>query len=241
MKGQKAGDEKESTKEHLLKEAESLWLSMKTKDATVILNKLNLEYPNDYEVLCAMSHAHVLLGQAGADDIKETEFREAERYATKAISINPNRSLGYLRRASASGLLAQRIGIFEVSPAVNRTAEDLRKAITLNTDGNKVIAMAHFILAKTHHGLSKVAGILRFPIGLGWGNIDDALKHFQYAIDLDQNYVLAKFEYAKAMYEYGKVEAAKDMLKSIQKIRSPDLRDEKYKIEAKRFLEQISN
>ncbi len=166
-------------------------------------------------------------------------YKKAYELASKAIQINPQNAEAYVRRAVANARIAVTKGIFSVANLVNQVKDDLDMAIKLGTGGNDVQAVAHYVLARTHDELSEKWAPARAIIGLGWGNIETALKEYQIAIQLKPDVRMFYLDYAKALIEEDEIEKAKEMLKKVSQCPVLDSQDEKRLKEANTLLSKI--
>ncbi|MCS6807394.1 MAG: hypothetical protein RML40_01160 [Bacteroidota bacterium] len=154
----------------------------------------------DYEWLWRSSRVMLLQADLENDNAKkEAMYYEAKRLADEALKLNPNGMYGYIRRAAASGKVALTKGVLGAAEQVKSAREDAEKAIALNNATPQALAAAHYILGRTHLKLSETAKAKRMLVGLGWGNLDDALKHLKKAVDLRGDFIMYNLEYAKAL------------------------------------------
>ncbi len=154
----------------------------------------------DYEWLWRSSRVTLLQADLEGDNTKkEGMYYEAKRLADEAIKLNGSGMMGYVRRAAAAGKVALTKGILGAAEQVKAAKEDAEKAISLNNSNPQGLAAAHYILGRTHLKLSETAKAKRMMVGLGWGNVDDALKHLKKALDLRSDFIMYNLEYAKAL------------------------------------------
>lgn len=154
----------------------------------------------DYEWLWRSSRVTILQADMESDNAKkEGMYYEAKRLAEEALKLNGNGMNGYIRRAAASGKIALTKGVLGAAEQVKSAREDAEKAIALNNATPQALASAHYILGRTHLKLSETAKAKRMMVGLGWGNLDDALKNLKKATELRGDFIMFNLEYAKAL------------------------------------------
>lgn len=203
--------------------------------------------PNNFEVLWRMSRAYVDYGEhlpSNNDSQKQKQlemFEKALDYAEKAIKVNPNSSIGYIRRAIANGKIALFKGVFKTISLVNSVKADCEKAIKLNNGGVNQISVAYFVLARAHSKVCEKPKFVRVPLGLGWGDRSEAANLFEKAIKMRPNFIMFRLEAAKNYIEMENYQKAKEHLNSIPKLPNLDEDDDVYRKEAAQLLEKIKN
>ncbi len=203
--------------------------------------------PKNWEVMWRLSRTYVDLAEkmpTNTDDEKDLQmakYRVAKDYADMAIEIEPNKSINYLRRAIALGRVALFKGVFSVGTVVDSVKEDSEKAIELGNGGNFIQGVSHYVLARTHAKLAEKPGFVRWPLGLGWGDIDVALKEFEKAINLYPDFVMFYLDYAKGLIAEDEYVKAREMLNKAINAPLKDEDDPAFKKEAKELLEKIKD
>lgn len=195
--------------------------------------------PSSYDVLFRMARVHVLLGDEQTDEDQQLKhYEQAVAYADKAIHVNDKGLAGYLYRAAGNGKIALFKGIFSVGDIVKKVRDDAWYAINLNNDNSERLAAAHYILGRAHLTLSYKAKIFRSPLGLGWGNIDDAHTHLKKARELRPNFIMFELEYARCLLEMDQEQQAHEILRRIAGMKSLEPGDGERKKHAKELLEE---
>ena len=202
---------------------------------------------NNWEVMWRISRSYVYLGQelpSTNDQQKQAQlvkYQEALNYANRAVQLGPDKSVSYLRRAIANGRIALFKGVFTAIGLVNDVKADAEKAIHLNNGEKEVMAACHYILGRTHAKVCEKSKIVRWPLGLGWGNMDVSLKEFQKAVDMRPDFKMYHLDYGKALIKEEEWAKAKDQLSKVQYLPKLDEDDDAFVAEAKSLLEQIKN
>ncbi len=202
---------------------------------------------DNWEILWRISRSYVDIAEhlpAQTDKQKEDQlalYQKSLDYANRAITLAPNKSITYLRRAIANGRVALFKGVFSVIGIVNSVRDDLNKAIKLGNGGNDVLATAHYVLARTHAKVCEKPYLVRLPLGLGWGEMDDAVKNFKKAIELRPNFRMYYVDFARTYITLENYKGAKELLYKIPSIAEADEDDDIVLKDSKQLIEQIKN
>lgn len=209
-------------------------------DAKKILDANYNVAQKEYELLFRYSRVNVLLGDMQEKESdKEAYYYEGKRYAELALGLNSNGMMGYIRRAAANGKVALFKGVLSVRELVMQAKEDAEKAIALNNTTPQNLATAHYILGRTHLKLSETAKAKRMLVGLGWGNLDDAITHLKRAVDLRNGFVMFHLDYARALINKENFSEARTQLQNIANMRFQEYGDNQRKQEAQQLLASI--
>jgi FimV-like protein len=226
--------------------AEGNNFSEKVFDNKKALEKYNEAFslsPNDYEILWRLSRTYVDIGEhlsskTDAEKQKQLEFYEKSLdYAKKAIAANPQGAMGYTREAIANGRIALFRGVFESLSLVKQTRADCEKAISLDATE----PAAYYVLGRTNAKLCEKPKFVRWPLGIGWANMNDAIKNYEKSIELRPNFIMYRLDCARAyveMDEYGK---AREHLTKIATLPKEDEDDDVFRKEALELLNKIKD
>ena len=199
--------------------------------------------PNDYEILWRMSRTYVDIGEhlpksTDAENQKQLEcYEKSLDFAKKAIAANPKGAMGYTREAIANGRIALFRGIWESLDLVKQTKADCEKAIALDSTGPG----AYYVLGRTNAKVCEKPKIIRWPLGIGWANMDNAVKNYEKAIELRPSFIMYRLDCARAyveMDEYGK---AREHLTKIASLPKEDEDDDVFRKEASELFEKIKD
>lgn len=224
--------------------AEQKFDNQKALEKYLLADKIS---PKNWEVLWRISRAYVDITEhmpSSTDEQKDAQLAKYEvalDYANRAIKLAPDKSVTYLRRAIANGRIALFKGVFSVIGIVNSVKADLEKAIKLGNGGNEIQATAHYVLGRTHAKVCEKAYLVRLPLGLGWGDVDEAGKEYMKAIELRPNYRMFYLDLGKLLIEHEEYSMARDYLSKIEKCAKQDEDDDKFLEEGKALLKQIKN
>ncbi len=205
------------------------------------LEVLNLD-PKNYEALWKVSRSFVDIGEhlptaTDAEKIKQEQiYKKAYAYADSAVTVNPNGSMGYTRRGIANGRIALFKGIWDNIGLVKQTKADLEKAIMLDPNN----ATAYYVLGRTHAKVSEKSKIVRWPLGLGWANQEDAIKNYEKSISLRPDFIMYRLDASRSYVEIKNYSKALEHLKIIETLPTKDEDDDKFRTEAKTLLDSIN-
>ncbi len=199
--------------------------------------------PNDYDVLWRLSRTYVDIGEhmpAKSDAEKEAQLKTYEKAldaAETAVTANPNGAMGYTRRAIARGRIALFRGIWESIDLVKQTRADCEKAIALNPNE----AAAYYVLGRTHAKVCEKPKIVRWPLGLGWANMDESVKNYEKSIALRPDFIMYRLDCARAYVEMDEYAKAREQLAIIPTLPKKDEDDDQFRKDAAALMEEIKN
>ena len=202
--------------------------------------------PANWEILWRMSRALVDIANKmpqesnAQEEAKLKKYKESFIYADSSVKLAPDQSVTYVRRAIVNGRIALFEGVFSAIGTVNDVKDDCEKAIQLNNGGNYIQALAHYVLARAHAKVCEKAYLLRLPLGLGWGDMEVAIREYQTAIKLKPNMRMFYLDLAKAYIEEDEYELAKQNLLLVEKSPIVLEDDENYLKEAKQLLKEVN-
>jgi tetratricopeptide (TPR) repeat protein len=197
--------------------------------------------PNNYEILWRISRSLVDLGEhlpAGTDEEKAKQlemYDKSREFANKAIAASASGAMGYTRRAIANGRIALFKGVWESLDLVKQVKADCEKAIELDATD----AAAYYVLGRTHMKVCEKPKIIRWPLGLGWANLDDAVKNCEKAIALRPNFIMYHLDCARVYVEQDEYDKARTHLNAIPSLATMDEDDGQFRKEATELLEKI--
>ncbi|MGB2869111.1 MAG: tetratricopeptide repeat protein [Bacteroidota bacterium] len=197
--------------------------------------------PNSDEILWRISRAYVDIGEhlpVHTDEEKQKQLETYEKslsFAEKAIVANPKSSMAFTRRAIANGRIALFKGVWDAPGLVKQTKADCETAITLDSSN----AAAFYVLGRTHAKVSEKPRIIRWPLGLSWANLDDAVTNYERAISLRPGFIMYRLDYARTLIEQEKFDKAREQLTTIGTLSTEDEDDSDFRKEAKDLIEEI--
>ncbi len=226
----------------MLKLSDELFNKFDNKGALEILQKADQEFTRDAEVLWRLSRVethiadHMPQATDAEKDAQLKVYHTAYDYADSAVAADPKSSMAYTYRAVAGGKIALFKGVFSVGSIVKQVRNDCESAIALDPNN----AIAYYVLGRTHAKLSEKPVMFRWPLGLAWGNLSDAIKFYRKAVSLDPNFVMFRLDLAKAYIRDDEDQKAKEQLAVIPSIPKRDEDDDSLKAEADSLLKQLN-
>lgn len=233
--------------EELLKQGDQFVTEFNHQKALEDYQKADKLSPNNWEVLWRISRAYIDLGEKISDktdaqkDEQEKTYRKALEYADRAVKLEPTQSINYVRRAIANGKIALFEGIFSAPGTVNDVKDDCEKAIQLGNGGNYVQALAHYVLGRAHLKVCENAYLVRLPLGLGWGDTEEAVRLLEIAVKLKPNFRMFLYELAKAYVEEDEYDKAKETLLKVEKAPKVDEDDDQVLADSKKLYAEIKD
>lgn len=202
--------------------------------------------PANWEIIWRISRAYVNLGAKMPEEADEEEdakievYEKSFAYADSSVMLAPDQSIPYVRRAISNGRIELFEGIFSAIGTVGDVKNDSERAIELGNGGSYYQSLAHYVLGRTHAKVCEKVYLFRLPIGLGWGDMDVAIREFQIAVKLKPNFRMYHLDLAKAYIEEDEYELAKENLLLVQKAPRILEDDEKYLQEAEELLVEVN-
>lgn len=216
-------------------------VAFQNEPALEVLTAAATKYPGTYDILWRLSRTYSDMGaaiNAVSDEQKKQQldlYEKSLEYANQALAINPGGSMGYTRRAIANGRIALFKGVWESIDLVKGVRSDCEKAMELDKNNS----LAFYIYARTHAKVSEKPKLFRWPLGLAWANIDEAIKNFEIAIALRPDYIMYRLDAAKAYIEEDEYDKARTHLTAISTLPKAYQLDDDSRKEAAELLEKI--
>ncbi len=197
--------------------------------------------PNDDEVLWRISRSYVDVGEhlpSTTEEEKQSQLATYEKalgFAEKAVTANPKSSMSYTRRAIANGRIALFKGVWSALDFVNAARSDCEKALELDSLNNA----AYYVLGRTHAKVSEKPRIIRWPLGIGWASLDDAVANYEKAVALRPDFIMYRLDCAKTYIEMDEYTKAREHLSVISLLPKQDEDDDQFRREGKELFESI--
>ncbi len=231
--------------EELMAEGDNYYKEFNHQKALETYLKADSLFPGNWELMWKISRAYVDLGEKMPEETSEEEeakkamFEKAVAYADSSVKLAPDQAEAYVRRAIANGKLALFEGVFSAIGRVNDVRDDCEKAIELGNGGNYTQALAHYVLGRAHYKVCEKPYLLRLPLGLGWGDMDESISHLEIAVKLRPNFRMFYLALAKSYMEEDEYEKAKEALIALEKAPFVDEDDDKVLAEAKVLMKEV--
>jgi tetratricopeptide (TPR) repeat protein len=194
--------------------------------------------PRQFDVLWRASRVRALQGDLAPAKSKAQAraYKDALELAERAIKANGAAPDGYLRRAAAAGKVALFSGTLEAADQVVQAKEDAERVIAMRNAPPALQASAQYILGRTHLKLTETPRPLRMPLGLGFGNLADALVHLRRATELRPGFIMFQLDYARALIEDDRSKEARALLQGIAALSEQEIGDDARKRDAAALL-----
>jgi tetratricopeptide (TPR) repeat protein len=195
--------------------------------------------PRDGATLWRASRVRLLQGDAASGKAQDRLYRDALALAERAIAADRAAPDGYLRRAAAAGKVALFAGILDAADFVVQARDDATRVLGMTGVPAATRASAHYILGRTHLKLTETPRPLRLPLGLGFGNLPDALTNLRTATELRPGFIMFELEYGRALAQDGQAADARARLQSVATLAEQEPGDAERKQEAQALLRTI--
>jgi tetratricopeptide (TPR) repeat protein len=218
--------------------------NQKALDSYLKADKLS---PNNWNILWRISRAYVNIAvhmpstNGDEEDAQLAVYEKALGYSDRALKLAGNQSIVYVRRAVVNGRIALFKGVFTVGGVVNKVKEDCEKAIKLGNGDAYTLALAHYILGRTHAKVSEKWAPARAVLGLGWADKDTALVELKKAVDMYPNFRMFYLELGKAYLENDEYDKAKFYLNKVVDTPKKEQDDDQVLAEAKQLLKDLND
>ena len=173
--------------------------------------------PREFHVLWRQSRLRVLQGDMLPAQSRQQGrlYESALQVAEQAIAANGTAPEGYVRRAAAAGKVALFSGVLDAADYVLQAKADAERVIGMRGVDSVQLGTAHYILGRTHLKLTETPRPLRMPLGLGFGNLEEAVTNLGRARALRPRFVMFELEYARALVAEGKTAEARAILQGL--------------------------
>lgn len=217
---------------------DSLVIAGEVAQAAQVLDAESRSGTPGFPLLWRQSRLRLLQGDAAAAQSRQQDrlYQAALQLAEQAIKANPTAPEGYVRRAAAAGKVALFSGVLDASDYVLQAKADAEMVIGMRNADPISLATAHYILGRTHLKLTETPRPLRMPLGLGFGNIPEAVTNLRRARELRPRFVMFELEYARALIADDKAAEARPLLEALASLPNGEPGDDGRKAEAAALL-----
>ena len=235
------------TAESLIKDGDKYTEEFNNEKALDAYLKADKISPGNWQILWRISRSYVNIGvhmpsnTGDEEDAQLAEFEKALDYSERAVKLAKDQSVVYVRRAVVNGRIALFKGVFTVGGIVNKVKDDCEKAIRLGNGDEYSMALAHYVLGRTHAKVSEKWAPARTVLGLGWADKDIALKELKKAVDLFPDFRMFYLELGKAYIESEEYDKAKYYLNKVVNTIKKDQDDDQVLAEAKQLLKDLND
>ncbi|MFM7774639.1 MAG: hypothetical protein ACKOAG_12440 [Candidatus Kapaibacterium sp.] len=214
--------------------------SMDVRGAKQTIDRALQEDGGSCQALYRSARILVIMADQEPDEQKRAVlYQQAVDAANKALQKNGSCMGAYVYRAAANGKIALSKGIFTVGGVVTSVRDDATKAIQLHNDTPQRLAAAYYILGRTHLNVQRKPKFVRLPLGLGWGNYDEAMTYLTKARELRKDFIMFELEYARCLAEGDRSQEAKSVAQRIAGLKPMEPGDVKRQQEAVELLRDL--
>ena len=197
--------------EPYLNEGDICMFSERMEEAEDIYEFVLKQDPENYEALWRLSRLYVSYGMAAKKTAeKMKKWKEAEKYALKAVEINPDGAQGHLFVAVAAGKMAVNSPASKKIKASWKVKEEAEKAMELDPTQQK----AYLVLGAWHRNVATASSLERhfakmFFEELPEGSLEKSLELLLKSVSLGGTDVKNYYELALTYEAMGDYESAK--------------------------------
>jgi len=201
-----------------------------------------------YEANWRASIAAVDIGKQTPDSIpdpaRDSLYRLAERYATRAVAANPDGSDGYFALANAIGRTSLTLG----KKARVQRASEIRNAALKAIDLNARQDGAYHVMGRWNAEIMRLSGFQRFfaksflgGAVFGQASWDNAVAYMKKAIAIRPEFIYHHYDLALIFIDTKQWALARQQLEAIAPLPLIDVMDPVWKNEAAGLLQSIAN
>lgn len=214
--------------------------ALDVRGAKQTIDKALQEDGGSCHALYRLARVLVLMADQESDEQKRSAmYAQAVDAANKALQKNGSCMGAYVYRAAANGKIALSKGIFTVGGVVTSVRDDATKAIQLHNDTPQRLAAAYYILGRTHLNVQRKPKFIRLPLGLGWGNHDEAMTYLSKARELRKDFIMFELEYARCLAEGGREQEAVAVARRVASLKPQEPGDQKRQQEALELIREL--
>lgn len=174
---------------------------------------------------------------------RRKRLAEAEAFSRKALALSPQNVEAHFSMVVVMGLKAE---------AAYSPREKIKDAEIIRSEAEMIIkldpnyALAYFVLGKWHYELSKLNWLERaacqlFFGGLPYGiSMQESIKNFQKALELDPDQIIILYGHATSLYYEGRNSEAIAVLQKALSLPIKDMDDEHRKGKCRELLKEIN-
>jgi tetratricopeptide (TPR) repeat protein len=176
-----------------------------------------------------------------SDQERQLVNLKAVEYAERATAAHPTRFEGYLGLCISKGRLALFCDNRNKVHLAKEAQDNARKALDLGPESD----IAHHLMGRWHHEMSKINGLVRTLIRIMYGTAlqtgtrEDALVMYRKATELAPQRLVHHTEFARVALELGHTEEARAALVKALKCEVEDINAWHTRIDAEMLMAQI--
>ncbi len=223
----------------LIKQADSLEHILQEQPAYDKFKQVLKIDPRNYYALWKCSELCSRIGFRQPDDKKKDYYNAGKIYAQSAIRVKPDGADGYYAMSLALGREAQFKGGKDRINAVKGIKTNAEKATQLNASHGR----AWHVLGKWNYEVSQLNSIEKAAVKIVYGglpkaSLDEAIRCYEKAKQLEPEFALNNLELAKAYHAKKETAKAILLLKQIPAMPKKTQDDDTIRQEAKKLLQK---
>jgi len=233
----------------LLKNADRLYSQFRPKEAAAELQKILQLDPQNFEALAKLSRAHIDIGDMvsqSAQDWQERkikEYKTAEDYARRAVSVNPNSTWGHFYVAAALGNIAMLSPVGKQIDLAGEIRGAVEKAIALDPQNG----FAYHVYGVWHRKMAEIGKTKRMFASLVYGRsvpagtLEKSIEYLKKAVALNPTVIVSRLELGKSYLAAENWHLARNSLSSIRELPIQFSDDARHRQKAEELLEEIKD
>ncbi len=197
---------------------------------------------SNYEALWKLSRAYVDVGETfKKKNQRKQYFREGEKYARRAVEVNPDGARGHVFLAVALGRVALDAGAKKRVRLSKEIRAEIEKALALDPNDD----IAWHVYGRWHRKMATLSWIERKFANLFLGGVpkdaskEKAVECFQKAIELNPNHINHHLELAITYEKLKKKDLAIAEYEKVLQLPKSDADDEEHKAKAEKRLKKL--
>lgn len=213
-----------------LQSGEALWWAQRPREALTEFEAVLALDSASYEAQWKAARSAIKMGELAAEgsDEKLAWYHEAERYARRAASLNPEDGQGHAFVAASLGYIALQQSPKAKVEMSKEVREEARRALALDPSND----VAHHVLGRWHAEILRLSGFTRTFAKLflggdvfGEASWSKAAEHLRRAIELNPEHINHHLELARIYEDMGETELARREYQTVLDLPRTDVMD----------------
>lgn len=227
-----------------LQSGEALWWAQRPREALTEFEAVLALDSASYEARWKAARSAIKMGELAADgsDEKLAWYHEAERYARRAVSVNPEDGQGHAFVAASLGYIALQQSPKAKVEMSKEVREEALRALALDPSSD----VAHHVLGRWHAEILRLSGFTRTFAKLflgadvfGEASWSQAAEHLRRAIELNPQHIHHHLELARIYEDMDETELARREYQTVLDLPRTDVMDAVRKEEATARLAEL--
>jgi tetratricopeptide (TPR) repeat protein len=233
----------------LLRKADALYSSFKSKEARDELLKVLELDPDNKEALTKIARTYIDLGDRipkstpDRNERRREQYLIAKQFARRAVQVDPAGTWGHFFIAASLGKISLLSSVAEKIDLAREIRAEVDKAIALDPSNG----FAYHILGAWHRTVAEIGMMSRFMVKtILWrtipkGSFKESEKYLKTALSLNPDVINHHLELAKTYIAMEKWDLARRHLKTVEDLPIQFSDDQNHKDNALRLLQEIKD